>query len=94
MGDSGIKRYSMDELVAMNERGEVLPTSPEAPTVELDEQFWQTARVVMPSGKASVHLRIDTDVLDWFKSQGKGHLTRMNAVLRSYVEAHRDGTEA
>jgi len=33
-------------------------------------------------GKTSVHLRVDTDVLDWFKAQGRGHLTRMNAVLR------------
>ena len=31
-------------------------------------------------------LRIDADVLDWFKGQGKGHQTRINAVLRSYVE--------
>ncbi len=37
--------------------------------------------------KASVHLRVDADVLDWFKSQGAGHLTRMNAVLRAYFEA-------
>ena len=43
----------------------------------------------MPSGKKSVHLRVDADVLDWFKAQGRGCLTRMNAVLRSYMEAHR-----
>jgi uncharacterized protein (DUF4415 family) len=28
-------------------------------------------------------------VLDWFKAQGRGHLTRMNAVLRSYMNAHK-----
>jgi uncharacterized protein (DUF4415 family) len=43
--------------------------------------------VVMPHGKSSVHLRVDTDVLAWFKAQGRGHLTRMNAVLRSFMEA-------
>lgn len=43
----------------------------------------------MPSGKTSVHLRLDRDVADWFRAQGKGHLTRMNAVLRAYVQAHR-----
>ena len=39
--------------------------------------------------KASVHLRVDADVLDWFKSQGAGHLTRMNAVLRAYMQARK-----
>ena len=43
-------------------------------------------RAVAP--KASVSLRIDVDVLNWFKSQGAGYQTRINAVLRSYVEAH------
>ena len=37
--------------------------------------------------KASVSLRIDADVLEWFKSQGEGYQTRMNAVLRAYKEA-------
>jgi uncharacterized protein (DUF4415 family) len=51
--------------------------------------FWKNARVVLPSGKTSVHLRVDSEVFDWFRQQGNGHLTRMNAVLRSYYEAHR-----
>jgi len=46
--------------------------------------------MVMPSSKTSVHLRVDSDVFEWFKNQGAGHLTRMNAVLRSYVEAHKN----
>jgi uncharacterized protein (DUF4415 family) len=55
----------------------------------VDEEFWRNARVVMPPpGKASVHLRLDADVLEWFREQGKGHLSRMNAVLRSFMEAH------
>jgi uncharacterized protein (DUF4415 family) len=35
------------------------------------------------------HLRVDTDVLEWFKAQGRGHLSRMNAVLRSFMEAQK-----
>ena len=42
-------------------------------------------KVVPP--KASVSLRIDADVLEWFKSQGSGYQTRMNAVLRAYRDA-------
>jgi uncharacterized protein (DUF4415 family) len=37
--------------------------------------------------KASVSLRIDADVLEWFKAQGPGYQTRMNAVLRAFKEA-------
>lgn len=84
-------RYSWAEIIAMNERGDVVPTSPDAPTVELDEEFWQNARVVVPDGKSSVHPRVDTDVRDWFKAQGKGHLTQIAAVLRAYVQARRGG---
>jgi uncharacterized protein (DUF4415 family) len=61
--------------------------APEGPRE--DSRFWKRARVVVPPGKTSVHLRVDSDVLQWFKKQGDGHLTRMNAVLRSYVDAHR-----
>jgi uncharacterized protein (DUF4415 family) len=39
--------------------------------------------------KASISLRIDADVLDWFKEQGAGYQTRINAVLRAYREAAR-----
>ena len=37
--------------------------------------------------KAAISLRLDADVLDWFKAQGAGYQTRINAVLRAYMEA-------
>ncbi len=76
----------------MRARGEVFETPPDAPTYELPEWFWKNAYVVrVGEGRTvSVHLRVDRYVLEWFKRQGKGHLTRMNAVLRAYYEAHRD----
>ena len=40
--------------------------------------------------KKQLTMRLDADIVDWFKSQGKGYQTRMNAVLRSYYEARRD----
>lgn len=57
---------------------------------EKDQAFFETAKLVMPSGKgkAAISLRIDADVLKWFKSCGEGHLTRMNAVLRAYMLAN------
>jgi uncharacterized protein (DUF4415 family) len=42
-----------------------------------------------PPRKASISLRIDADVLEWFKAQGSGYQTRINAVLRAYREAAR-----
>ena len=52
---------------------------------------WYTARLVIPEPKKAVSLRIDPDVLDFFRSQGKGYQTRMNAVLRAYMEAKKAG---
>ena len=39
--------------------------------------------------KAQVTLRIDADVLDWFRGRGRGYQTRINSILRAYKEAHR-----
>jgi uncharacterized protein (DUF4415 family) len=44
--------------------------------------------IVLPQPKASVCIRLDQDVLDGFKSQGKGYQTRINALLRAYMEAY------
>ena len=55
-----------------------------------DADFWRGARVVWPEKKDAVSLRLDKDVLAWFKRRGAGYQTRMNAVLRSYMLAHRE----
>ena len=39
--------------------------------------------------KALLSLRIDSDVISWFKGQGAGYQSRMNALLRAYMEAHK-----
>ncbi len=55
----------------------------------LGEEFWRTAQVVRPDErKKQVTLRLDPDMLEWFRAQGAGYQTRINAVLRSYYEAH------
>ncbi len=86
---STMVRYSLSDIRAIRERGGD-PTRPDAPEAEsLGADFWKSARVVMPPGKTSVHLRLDRDVVEWFRARGKGHLTRMNAVLRAYVESEK-----
>jgi uncharacterized protein (DUF4415 family) len=39
----------------------------------------------MPAVKKLLSLRLDTDVVDWFRNQGPGYQTRINAVLRAFV---------
>lgn len=48
---------------------------------------WSRAQVTMPRPKQAVSLRLDADVLDFFKADGKGYQTRINMVLRSYMKA-------
>jgi uncharacterized protein (DUF4415 family) len=56
---------------------------------DLPADFWDEAEVVVPPAKQAVSLRLDLDVLDWFKQQGPKYQTRINAVLRSYVSRAR-----
>jgi uncharacterized protein (DUF4415 family) len=51
--------------------------------------YWDSATTEMPKPKVDLHMRVDGDVLDWFRSGGKGYQTRINAVLRSYVAHQR-----
>ncbi len=53
---------------------------------ELDDAFFQNAEIKVPP-KQPVTLRLDADVLTWFKSQGAGYQTRINKLLRSYMES-------
>ncbi len=46
---------------------------------------WSTATIVIPVSKDAISIRLDSDVLDFFKSTGKGYQTRINAVLRHYM---------
>ena len=56
---------------------------------ELDDDFFKNAVLVMPKSKATVTLRVDADVLEWYRSTGKGYQTLMNAVLKGWAERHR-----
>lgn len=49
---------------------------------------WSKAVVIIPPKKKAISIRVDEDVLDFFKQEGAGYQRRMNAVLRSYVRQH------
>jgi uncharacterized protein (DUF4415 family) len=54
---------------------------------KLDKSFWATAKLTLPERKDRLTIRVDRDVVRWLKKHGKGHQTRINAILRSYMEA-------
>jgi uncharacterized protein (DUF4415 family) len=53
---------------------------------EFKELDWSKAVLVIPPKKKAISIRVDEDVLDYFKKEGAGYQRRMNAVLRSYVQ--------
>ena len=61
---------------------------PDAAPLDID---WSKADAVFPSRKIPISIRLDQDVVDFFKHDGAGYQGRINAVLRSYVRAKRSG---
>lgn len=58
---------------------------------DLPDDFWDSAVLVLPGPKRAISLRVDQDVLDWFRNSGPRYQSRMNAVLRTYMSAVRRG---
>ena len=75
----------------MTER-EIARTSPPE-LADLPADFWTAADVVVPPRKQAISLRVDEDVLAWFKRQGPRYQTKMNAVLRTYVSRATTGVK-
>jgi len=53
---------------------------------ETTSEFWADAEVREPVGKTAISILIDDDILEFFRKQGKGYQSKINAVLRSYKE--------
>lgn len=81
------KKYYSDLERLRSLRDEEIDTS-DIP--ELDAAFFEKAVVSMPRPKTTVCIRLDQEVLEWFKSKGKGYQTRINALLRAYMESQRN----
>jgi uncharacterized protein (DUF4415 family) len=56
---------------------------PDAAPLDID---WSGAVLVIPAKKKAISIRVDEDVLDFFKKEGEGYQRRINAVLRSYMQ--------
>jgi uncharacterized protein (DUF4415 family) len=78
-------RANFERLRNMSEE-EIERTSP--PELKgLGPDFWKDAILMYPDGKSPISLRLDADIVHFFRGGGPGYQTRMNAVLRSYVDA-------
>lgn len=90
---STIKTASLEELGALKDAGEIGShgASPGDAHGDLDlpGDFWDDAEIRQPEAKQAVNLRIDPDIINFFKKGGRGYQTRMHAVLRSYVDAQK-----
>ncbi len=67
---------------------EIMRTSPPE-LADLPDDFFDSAVFVPPPAKQPISLRVDEDILEWFKSNGPRYQSRMNAVLRAYMTAKR-----
>ena len=76
-------RADLDRLRGMSEEQISETTPPEL--ADLPADFWDDAEVVEPQPKEAISLRVDADVLAWFRAEGPRYQSRMNAVLRSYM---------
>jgi uncharacterized protein (DUF4415 family) len=99
---NNIAQYTADELAETRARGESRSDWDAAAAIteaQLDASIagdpdeagmkvdWASARIELPQPKAILNMRVDQDVLDYFKRTGKGYQTRINAVLKAFVAA-------
>jgi uncharacterized protein (DUF4415 family) len=80
-------KTDLNRLDAMSEEEIESAAQSDPDSLLLEDCDMASLQVVMPKAKLSISLRVDPDVLSFFKSYGKGYQTRMNAVLRAYMNA-------
>jgi uncharacterized protein (DUF4415 family) len=101
MSEKRITRVSVDKLKRIKSKSDwnrvdslteadIAQAASEDPDASLTTPAdWTDARVVWPVDKEPITLRLDKDVLAWFRGHGRGYQTRINSVLRAFVEAQK-----
>ena len=95
MSESSYKTYTLDEIQQMTDQTDLDRLRREGEFEGEDEDDfeidWDSAVLVLPQAKKAISLRVDPDVFDLFRAEGKGYQTRMNAVLRASMQARKAG---
>jgi uncharacterized protein (DUF4415 family) len=107
MNESNIVRYSLAQIQEKIAKGEdrtdwarvdaltdedierAMRDDPDwADLIDID---WSKAEMVIPVAKKSISIRLDQDIVDFFKASGKGYQTRINSILRHYMKESSSG---
>ena len=78
--------YARLDAMTDEDIAQAVAEDPDAVPLDVD---WSQASLVVPAEKQDAILWLDDDVLSWFRATGEGFHTRMNAVLRAYMEANK-----
>ena len=76
--------YARLDAMTDDDIAKAVAADPDAVPLDLD---WTKASLVIPPGKDVITLRLDRDVLDWLRAQGKGYQTLINQILRAWYDA-------
>lgn len=87
--DTDLKR-----LATMKDSDIVIDNDAPAWTPEMFARAIVKTGLASPPSKTLLSLRIDSDVVEWFRGQGPGYQSRMNALLRAYMQAHKRGAKS
>jgi len=82
-------RSDLDKLRRMTDEEIEASIANDPDWEEFKDIDWSKAVVVIPPKKKAISIRVDEDVLDYFKKEGSGYQRRINAVLRSYMQQKR-----
>ena len=89
MRERGEDRTDWARVDAMTEMQLEMAIASDPAWADIPRDWYKHAKPYYPRAhKKQVTLRIDPDILAWFKRQGRGYQTRINAALRAFVEAH------
>jgi uncharacterized protein (DUF4415 family) len=86
MSTQKISNKRMNNLKKLSEMSDDKIDYSEIP--ELKNEFWKNASIEFPKKKKAVSIRLDPEIVIWYKSQYKEYQTAINAVLKSYMKAH------
>jgi uncharacterized protein (DUF4415 family) len=81
----------LKRLAALKDSEIVVDDDAPAWTPEMFARAVVRRGLAAPRTKTLLSLRVDSDVVEWFRAQGRGYQSRMNALLRAYMDAHRHG---
>jgi uncharacterized protein (DUF4415 family) len=83
---SSSHKTNWEKLKTLTDADIALSVANDSEAVPLDLD-WSKADIIMPKQKEIISIRLDDDVLTFFKQQGRGYQTKINAVLRSFMQA-------